>query len=155
ANKHWKPLLEKWKESLTSKDKARHASAQKGLSEVTDPRAVPAVWITFASGTAERQKVAVRVLGQIDSPGSSRALAILALSSRSAEVRQDAIQILKRRDPRDFAPFLVGLLRDPIKYEVKKVNGPGSRGELLVKGKDKNVKRIYTSLDTPNVSMLP
>ena len=60
-----------------------------------------------------------------------------------------------RRDPRDFAPFLVGLLRDPIKYEMKKVNGPGSRGELLVKNKYANVKRIYTPLDTPNVAMLP
>jgi tetratricopeptide (TPR) repeat protein len=155
ANKHWKPLLEKWREGLTSKDKARHASAEKGLAEVSDPRAVPAVWTTFASGAADRQKVAVRVLGQIDSPGSSRALAILALLARSGDVRQGATQILKRRDPRDFGPFLVGLLRDPIKYDVKKVNGPGSKGELLVKGKDANVKRIYTPLDTPSVPMFP
>ncbi|HKI16869.1 MAG TPA: hypothetical protein VKA15_03275, partial [Isosphaeraceae bacterium] len=68
ANKHWKPLLEKWRDGLGAKDKARRASAEKGLSEVADPRAVPAVWTTFATGTAERQKVAVRVLGQIDSP---------------------------------------------------------------------------------------
>ena len=155
ANKHWKPLLERWREGLASKDKARHAAAQKGLALVTDPRAVPAVWTTFAVGAAERQKVAVRVLGQIDSPGSSRALAMLALSSPGAEVRQAATQVLTRRDPRDFAPFLVGLLRDPIKYEVKKVKGPGSRGELLVKNQDANVKRIYTPLDMPAVSMLP
>ncbi len=154
ANKHWKPLLEKWREGLASKDKARRASAEKGLAEVTDPRAVPAVWTTLASGAAERQRVAVRVLGQIDSPGSSRALAMLALASRSADVREGATVILKRRDPRDFAPFLVGLLRDPIKYEMKKVAGPGSRGELLVKGKDANVKRIYSPLDTPNVPIL-
>jgi hypothetical protein len=155
ANKHWKPLLEKWRDGLASKDRARHAGAEKGLAEVTDPRAVPAVWTTLASGPAERQKAAVRVLGQIDSPGSSRALAMLALSSRSADVRQHATQVLTRRDPRDFAPFLVGLLRDPIKFEVKKVTGPGSRGELLVKNKDANVRRIYTPLDVPAVSMLP
>jgi tetratricopeptide (TPR) repeat protein len=155
ANKHWKALLEKWRDGIASKDKARRAAAQKGLADVIDPRAVPAVWTTFALGTAERQKMAVRVLGQIDSPGSSRALAMLALSSRSAEVGQDATEILNRRDPRDFAPFLVGLLRDPIKYEMKKVNGPGSSGELLVKNRDANVKRIYTPLDKPDVSMLP
>jgi tetratricopeptide (TPR) repeat protein len=155
ANKHWKPLLERWREGLASKDRTRRASAEKGLAEVTDPRAVPAVWTTFALGPADRQKVAVGVLGQIDSPGSSRALAVLALSSRSANVRQHATQLLTRRDPRDFAPFLVGLLRDPIKYEMQKVRGPGSRGELLVKGKDANVKRIYSPLDTPNVAMLP
>src|SRR5262249_10896878 len=77
------------------------------------------------------------------------------LSSRSADVRQDATQVLKRRDPRDFAPFLVGLLRDPIKYEVKKVGGPGSQGELLVKDKEANVKRLYTPLDMPNVPIIP
>jgi tetratricopeptide (TPR) repeat protein len=154
ANKHWKSLLEKWREGLASKDKARHASAEKGLASVADPRAVPAVWTTFAMGTVERQNVAVRVLGQIDSPGSSRALAVLALSSRFAEVRQGATQVLKRRDARDFAPFLVGLLRDPIKYTMKKVAGPGAPGELLVKGKDANVKRVYTPLDTPNVPIL-
>ncbi len=155
ANKHWKPLLERWREGLASKDKARHAAALKGLAEVTDPRAVPAVWTTFAAGAVERQKVAVRVLGQIDSPGASRALAMLALSSPSAEVRQHASRTLTRRNPRNFAPFLVGLFRDPIKYEVKKVKGPGSHGELLVKNKDANVKRIYTPLEMPTVSMLP
>jgi hypothetical protein len=155
ANKHWKPLLEKWREGLFSKDKARHASAEAGLGGVTDPRAVPAVWTTFALGPADRQRVAVRLLGQIDSPGSSRALAVLALSGRSGEIREAATLVLKRRDARDFAPLLIGLLRDPIKFEVKKVNGPGSHGELLVKNKDANVKRIYTPLQAPEVSMLP
>ncbi len=155
ANKHWKPLLERWREGLASKDKMRRASAEKGLGEVTDPRAVPAVWATIALGGAERQKVAVRVLGQIDSPGSSRALALLALSSRSATVRDDANQILRRRDPRDFAPVLIALLRDPIKYEVRRVKGPGSQGELLVKNKDANVRRLYTPLSPPRVALMP
>ena len=89
---------------------------------------------------------AVRLLGQIDSPGSSRALALLALMSRSAEVRRNATQILRQRDPRDFAPVLIALFRDPIKYEVRPVNGPGSQGQLLVKQKDVNVKRLYSPL---------
>ncbi|MGO9915220.1 MAG: polymorphic toxin-type HINT domain-containing protein [Isosphaeraceae bacterium] len=155
ANKHWKPLLERWREGLASKDKARRVSAEKGLAEVTDPRAVPAVWATFALGGAERQKVSVRVLGQIDSPGSSRALALLALSSRSTVVRESATQVLRRRDPRDFTPILIGLLRDTIKYEMKKLRGPGSQGELLVKNKDANVKRIYTPLSAPSVALMP
>jgi hypothetical protein len=47
------------------------------------------------------------------------------------------------------------MLRDPVKYEVKKVNGPGSPGELLIKQKDANVKRIYSPLAPPNVPLLP
>jgi tetratricopeptide (TPR) repeat protein len=155
ANKHWKPLLERWREGLASKDKSRRASTEKGLAQVSDPRAVPTVWATFALGGAERQKVAIRVLGQIDSPGSSRALALLALSSPSAVVREGATQILRRRDPRDFTPILIGLLRDTIKYEMKKLKGPGSQGELLVKNKDANVRRLYTPLTAPSVALMP
>jgi tetratricopeptide (TPR) repeat protein len=151
ANKHWKPLLEKWVGVLSSRDKSRRAEAEKGLAEVSDPRAVLAVWAVFAAGDAGRQKMAVRLLGQIDSPGSSRALAMLALMSTVAEVRQEATQILRRRDPRDFTPFLIGLLRDTIKYEVRRVNGPGSTGELLIKNPDVNLKRLYS----PPVPIIP
>ena len=155
ANKHWQPLLEKYRDGLAGKDKSRRASAEKGLAEVTDPLAVPAVWVTFAHGGPARQKVAVALLGQIDSPGASRALAMLAIMSPSPEVRQIASQSLRRRDPREFAPLLIAMLRDPVTYAVKKVNGPGSPGELVIKLKDANVKRIYSPLAPPNVPLLP
>src|SRR5262249_36874452 len=65
ANKHWKSLLEKWGAALSSRDKARRAEAEKGLSHVSDPRAVPAIWAVFALGKPERHRVAVRLLGQV------------------------------------------------------------------------------------------
>ncbi len=157
ADKHWKPILEKHVSGLASKDKARRAAAEKSLSEVDDARAVPMIWVVFANGGAgaHHQNVAVRLLGQIDSPGSSRALALLALMSRSAEVRRNATQVLRRRDPRDFAAVLIALFRDPIKYEVRPVNGPGSQGQLVIKQKDVNVKRLYSPPSAPNVSLMP
>jgi hypothetical protein len=151
ANKHWKPLLEKWSLALAGRDKARRAEAGKALSEVTDPRAVPAIWAVFAPKDTEGQKLGVRLLGQIDAPGSSRALALLALLSPSSDVRRSATQTLRRRDPRDFAQLLIGMLRDPIKYEVRPVSGPGSTGELLVKNPDVNVRRLYSPPPPPNV----
>ena len=155
ANRHWKPLLEKWGAALSSRDKARRAEAEKGLAAVSDPRAVPAIWAVFALGGPERQRIAVRLLGQVDAPGSSRALAVLALMSRVAEVRQEAAELLKRRDPRDFAPLLIGLIRDPIKYEVRRVNGPGSRGELLIKKPEVNLQRLYSPPPSPSFALLP
>ena len=155
ADKHWKPLLEKWREELASRDKTRREQAEAGLAEVTDPRAVPTIWVVFARGKSPYQKAAVRLLGQIDSPGSSRALALLALSTQAADVRSEATRILSRRDPRDFAGILIALFRDPIKYEVRRVNGPGSQGQLLIKQKDANVKRLYSPLSAPNVSLMP
>ena len=73
ANAHWKATLEKLAEALSSKDKARRAGAEQQLGEITDPRAVPMIWMVFARGGETRQKIAVRLLSQIDSPGSSRA----------------------------------------------------------------------------------
>jgi Pretoxin HINT domain len=154
ANNHWKPLLEKIAGGLASKDKARSAQAEKTLAAVDDPRAVPMIWMVFANGGVQHQAVAVRLLSQIDSPGSSRALALLALSGRSSDVRRSATQILRQRDPRDFAGVLIALLRDPIKYEVRPVKGPGSQGQLVIKRKDANIKRLYSPLAAPDPSLL-
>src|SRR5262249_44310417 len=110
ANKHWRPILERWRSGLSSREKAKHADAEAGLRSVTDPRAVPMVWAVFVTRGSEGHKVATRVLGQINSPGSSRALALLALNSPVSQVRGDAIAILRNRDPRDYSAVLVGLL---------------------------------------------
>src|SRR5262249_39089893 len=142
ANRHWRPLLEKWGAALSSRDKSRRAEAEEQLATVSDPRAVAAIWAVFALGGPERQGLAGRLLGQVDSPGSSRALAVLALLSPVAEVRREAAELLKQRDPRDFAPLLIGLIRDPIKYEVRRVSGPGSQGVLLIKNPEINVQRL-------------
>jgi hypothetical protein len=155
ANNHWKPILEKLLSGLVSKDKLRQAQAEKGLAEVNDPRAVPMIWVMLVRAGTDRQKLAVRLLGQIESSGSSRALALLALFSRSTEVRRGAIQVLRRRDPRDFASVLIALFRDPIKYEVRPVSGPGSQGQLVIKQPDVNVKRLYTPISAPNVPQMP
>jgi hypothetical protein len=155
ADKHWKPLLARWRSWLSEKDQAKRAEAAKGLGALTDPRAVPSVWLTFAGGTTAAQTIAVQVLGQIDSPGSTRALAVLAVHSESPEIRGKATATLERRDPRDFVGFLIGLLRDPVKYQVKPVGGPGSPGALFVNGKQFNVQRLYEPPPMPNIPIYP
>ena len=58
AEKHWKPLLEKWKATLASKDQDRpehRVEAVRGLTELNDPRAVPLVARLFAKGSASEQ----------------------------------------------------------------------------------------------------
>ncbi|AGA27675.1 polymorphic toxin-type HINT domain-containing protein [Singulisphaera acidiphila] len=147
ADRHWRPLLEKWRERLP--ENRTREIAERRLSEVTDPRAVPMIWATFASGDASRQLVAVQMLGQIDAGTASRALATLSVFGRSAEVRRVATETLKRRDPREFVTLLVELLRDPIKYEVRPVSGPGTQGVLFIEGKQFNVRRVYTAQAIP------
>ena len=111
ADRHWPPILVRWRRWIG--DKAREIELIEALSTVTDPRAVPSVWATFGRGKAAHQKVAVQLLGQIDSPDATRALALLALDGKSPEVRARATQTLRVRDPRDIASLLVAMLRDP------------------------------------------
>ena len=111
ADRHWPPILAQWRGWIG--DKAREVELTEALATVTDPRAVPSVWETFGRGNASHQKVALQLLGQIDSPDATRALALLALGGKSPEVRARATQTLRVRDPRDIASLLVAMLRDP------------------------------------------
>ena len=83
------------------------------------------------------------MLGRIDAGRASRALAALAVFGKIGRGPPAAAETLKRRDPRDFVGLLIGLLRDPLKYEVKPVGGPGSPGVLFVEGERFNVRRVY------------
>ncbi len=149
ADKKWKPLLTKYRSTLNGRDASRREKALEALDAISDPRAVPAVWsILYASGSTT-QETAVRVLGQIDSAASSRALAFASVFNDSAEVRRAATEILSRRDPREFAGLLVALLRDQINYEIKPVGGPGSPGALFIAGKKLNVQRVYAPPGMP------
>ena len=110
---------------------------------MTDPRAVPMIWAVFARGSERSRVAAVQMLGQIDGPSASNALAALAVFNASAEVRARAIETLARRDPRDVIGRLINLVRKPLKYEVRRPGGPGTSGVLFVEGERYNVRRMY------------
>ena len=143
ADRSWKPLLAKWKSALALPDDSKRNRAEANLAGVTDPLAVPAIVATFARGGPGGQTVAARLLGQVDGPAASRALARLAVFGDSAEVCRIATETLARRDLRDVAGLLIDLLADPIAYEVRSVQGPGTPGVLFVAGKQFNVRRFH------------
>ncbi len=105
-------------------------------------------------GKASHQTFAVQILGQIDSPDATRALALLALNGKSPEVRARATQTLRVRDPRDIASLLVAMLRDPeldadpilFHYRLKLVawDAVNAPGVLMVSSPRYNVLRTYT-----------
>jgi hypothetical protein len=154
ADEFWLRRLAPWLSVV--EDPKRQSELNQALAAVTDPRAVPSIWWTFARGTPAHQKIAVQVLGQIDSPRASRALALLAVVSKAGEVRKKAIQSLHTCDSRDGAFFLASLLRDrmldpdpdPILYRfafypigLDRIDTPGV---LFVRGPRYNVLWTYT-----------
>ena len=154
ADRQWRVKLEPIRHGLDSKDATRRTRAEEALAQVTDPRAVSMIWAVFVRGSERSQLAAVQMLGQIDGPAASNALAALAVFNTSAEVRGRAIETLARRDPRDVIGRLIGLVRKPFQYEVRKVDGPGSVGRLFVEGERFNLQRFYQ--DPPfNPASLP
>jgi tetratricopeptide (TPR) repeat protein len=153
ADKHWEPRLRRLRESLESKDATRRVRAEATIAEVTDPRAVPVIWAIFVRGGERSRLAAVQMLGQIDGPTASNALAALAVFNDSAEVRGRAIETLTSRDPRDIIGRLIGLVRKPFKYDVRRPGGPGTTGELFVEGERFNLQRFYrnSSIDPSRI----
>lgn len=154
ADKKYAPLLEKWRGGLGG-GKERKEEADRGLSAVADPRAVPSVLKVFGKRNPIDQRRAARLLGQIDAPTASRGLALLAVGGASEDVRREASEGLRSRDPRDVVELLIGRLQDEIKYEVRPVDGPGSPGVLFVEGRRFNVRRLYDVPDPPEIDLQP
>lgn len=146
----WEPRLRKLKDALSSRERAKRADAAEGLKTIDDPRAVASVWKVFARSNEANQRVAADVLGRIEGSESSRALSMMAVYSPFPDVRSTAAQLLSRRDPREFAGLLAGLIRDEVKYTKKDVGGPGGRGELFIEGKQANVQRFYAPPRPPS-----
>ena len=144
ADKQWGQKLEKLRADLLGKDADKRALAEAAISDVTDPRAVPLIWVKFVYGNERLQSAAVQMFGQIDGPASSNALAALAIFSPWANVRSKAIATLRLRDPRDVIGRLIAMLRKPFKFQVCGLcTVRGRPGELWVEGERFNIQRFY------------
>ncbi len=141
ADRTWKPKLAKWREMLGQPD--RREAARVALLDVTDPRALPSIVRVFGTDRPADQQVGVDLLGQINSPAASRALAALSLHGQTAEIRRIAAEVLARRDPRDFVDDLVALVRQPWRMEVRPTREPGGPAELFVAGERYNIRQRY------------
>ena len=152
ADLRWRALLTKWKGWLGQS--SRRAEAEAALATVKDARAVPSIWKVFAQGGPADQVRAITLLRQIDAPTAVRGLASLAVTASTAEARRLAAEGLGGRDPREFAGLLIALVRDPVKYEVRQVGGPGTPGELYVHGEKSNTRRFYAA-PPPSATIRP
>jgi hypothetical protein len=150
ADAFWRPKLEKWKDQLERSSTREKAEAE--LAAITDPRAVPSIVRVFVRTQPVR---AVQLLGQIDSPAAARALAAIAVSSPDETARRVATETLRKTDPNDTVGRLIGLVRKPIRYEVKPVGGPGSPGVLFVEGERFNQQFVYAPPPPPDIGPMP
>jgi len=152
AEKLWAPRLRKIHKDVHVTRK--QGEARKALDAIDQPDAVSSIYKEFGGGGAADQAIVVQTLGHIDSPLSSKLLAVLSIYGKTPVVRRQAAETLRRRDPDDFLDVLVAHMVDPLKYEVRPVRGPGSPGVLFVEGQRYNVRRVYAA-PAPNVNPQP
>ena len=146
ADHQWKASLAEWRGWL-DQGASRRQQAEDRLAEVVDPRAVPSILSVFARGKPADRERAVRLLGQIDAAGSSRALAVLAAFDEMPEVRRAATETLRRRDPREFADLLIRAMLRPIRFSVVPGATPGAVGSIVIEGDKANLRRDYSLPD--------
>ena len=146
ADRHWDPLLKKWRGWLAVAEKQDEARTL--LDDVVDPRAVAAIVRVFRDGDEEHERFAVQMLAKIDTRAATRELAALAVLGTKQEVRTAAIEALRSRTPHDYAGMLVDQMHAPMRYQVEPVRGPGSPGALAIETPRYKVLRTY---DAPTV----
>jgi hypothetical protein len=150
ADKVWAPQLKKIHKEIHAGGK-KQTAAEDALTAIEEPRAVPTIYREFSGGATD-QLIAIRALGHLATPLSSRLLAALAVYGRTPEVRRQATESLRARDPDDFLEVLVGLMSEPVKYEVRPVGGSGVAGVLFIEGEKANVRRVYFPPPPPTVT---
>jgi tetratricopeptide (TPR) repeat protein len=149
ADKKWEPVLRRTKSALAGKDRGKREAAEAELATIADPQAVPMLVEVFATGSEVDAHRAIRILARLDVPGSTRALAALAVSHDSPLIRREATEVLKARDAADYGAILVNWVRSPWEYSVQsEVTGPGSRGVLQVEAPQFSLTKAY---DAPAV----
>jgi Pretoxin HINT domain len=138
----------RWRHRLLNALNATHAAAgsshetdSSDLAEIDDPHAVPAIWSVLVSGNSPDHLLASRLLGQILTPESSRALAYLAAHTPSSEAQRSAAETLRGRDPREYADIWIEMLQRHVSYTVNvdptwaavalTVDFPSSRDQLF------------------------
>lgn len=141
ADRHWEPLLRKW--GIHLDDPKTRAEALAQFDTVTDPRAVPSIMRLFADLSPAGQELAIRLLGQILAPESTKQLGALALYGATAQIRHDAALALRGREPRGYADALVHQIHTPWTYAAQPPLGPGTEGYLVVDSLRFHLTRSY------------
>ena len=143
ADKRWGPLLKKvHKDIHGTNGKARRVAAEAEFDKITDPRAVVPAYREFGGGGETDHWLLIDFLSRIESPISSKVMALIAVYGKSKEIRRSAMEELRTRKSDEYLELLTGLMADEYKYEVRQVGGPGLPGVLFVEGEKFNVKAV-------------
>jgi hypothetical protein len=148
AEAKYLPIMSVIAKQLRTGGADERAEAQRRLDEVDDIEALPSVWETLVMGRNANEFVAAKFFEHITAPEGARALTLLGVNARSQDVQKSCAEALLRRDPRDYAGTLIGLLASPVRFTTGRASmAHGGREFLVAEGADLILRRLYTPLD--------
>jgi hypothetical protein len=127
ALREWKPKIEEIRQQLEQGTQRQRQVATERLRAIDDPAAIPALELVLAAHSEETASLVVEVLGKIDAPESSVALARQAVFSGWEQVRGAAVEALRTRDPAEFVPGLLSAITTPIQSRAELYRAPNGR----------------------------
>lgn len=109
AMQRWQPQMVKWRKAIEHGNPKQLDEALRGLKELSDPAAIPALEIVFAiNGEAPKQvelnKLLIETVGRIPVPEATQVLLRRSIIPDSLEVRTAAADELKKRPMLAYVP---------------------------------------------------
>ena len=111
--------------------------------------------VLAAGGDRDAQFVAIDIYRRLKGPSVAAALAAIAALSPWDDVRAQAGKLLQDRDQDIVVATLIDLFRDPLRYDVRHVGGPGSPGGLFVEGETFNLQLVFAPPPLPTINLQP
>ncbi len=127
--KQWSPPLLKLCRGLERRGRRARVEATERLREIDAVDAIPALEVVLGMRSEESALLAVEILGNINSPEASTALARQAVVSPWGSVRDAAAIQLRDRKLHDYVPDLLASMSTKIKSRIELAEGP--RGGLI------------------------
>jgi hypothetical protein len=127
--KRWSPPLRKLCRGLERRGRRARVEATERLREIDAVDAIPALEVVLGMRSEETALLAVEILGNINSPEASTALARQAVVSPWGSVRDAAAVQLRDRKLHDYVPDLLASMSTKIKSRIELAEGP--RGGLI------------------------
>ncbi len=132
AMQKWKPVLNRLRGDLDSRDSARQEAASEQMKSIGDSAAIPAIESVFAKSSVSAGKAAVMSIAAMKGQAATDSLVRHAVLAAHEEVRQAAAEALKSRDIFTYVPLLLGAMNTPIEINFQVfANEGGAFGEQL------------------------
>jgi hypothetical protein len=158
ATRVWQPKLLKWRRAIETGAPEKLDEALRGLADVSDPAAIPALEAVFAvDGKGETivalNRALVDTLEPLHDPAATEVLLRRAVVGEPEPVRDLAIEALKKRPMHAYVPQLIAALPGSLKSQFHVYVLPGGmvlhEHEVFLEGRQANVSLKFESVVNP------